>query len=623
MPLSSDLLEPIAGSNPAGANVRYEPVYDQIKQARHEDPDLPRSEGDPPRKTADYALAMKLATEVLEKRSKDLQVAAWLTEALVRREGFPGLKQGLELLHGLMERFWDHVYPEIDDGDLELRAAPLQWVGGSTRATAPGPLELAVKAVPVNASGHSLLAYREGRAFGYESEAEDDPEKASARAAAIEARKPTPEDFDDAVEATPKAWYKQLVADIDDATAALGALDAFCAERFGDVAPTFKPLREAIDEVRRLAAQLLAAKLEKDPDPPEPIETVSEGLGVGEGEGGGTAEGKTGGGGGGGISPMPKSREDAAARVAAAARFMRQESPADPGPYLMLRGLRWGELRAGGGRLDPKLLAAPPTEVRTRLKTFLLDGRWRELLEAAEDVMATPYGRGWLDLQRYVLTACEALGAEFESVGAAVRGALRSLLQDLPELPDLTLMDDSPTANAETRAWLRDSGILAEAAAEEEAAADGAAASAAQASVERRSRLGRDPYDIALQHVRAGQPNRGVELLMREAAQEKSERARFLRRSQAARIMVEAGLEAVAVPILREMVEQIDRHSLEDWEAGDTVAQPLGLLYRCLRKLDEDSSTAEELYLRVCRLDPLQAIQFTNSAPGGDDGPGD
>src|SRR5690606_27976866 len=119
----------------------------------------------------------------------------------------------------------------------------------------------------------------------------------------IEAGKPTPEDFDDAVEATPRAWYKQLVADIDGAVAALDTLDAFCAERFADVAPTFKPLREAIDEVRRLAAQLLAEKLEKDPDPPEPIETVSEGLGVSEGvsegEVGGTAEGKTGGGGGG------------------------------------------------------------------------------------------------------------------------------------------------------------------------------------------------------------------------------------------------------------------------------------------------------------------------------------
>jgi len=619
MPLSSNLLEPIAGPNPAGANVRYDPVYDKIKQARHEDPDLPRDENDPPRKLADYALAMKLATEVLEKRSKDLQVAAWLTEALVRREGFSGLKEGLELLRGLMERFWDHVYPEIDDGDLELRAAPLQWVGGSTRSTAPGPLQLAVMSVPLNASGHSLLAYREARAFGYESEAADDPEKAAARAAAIEARKPTPEDFDDAVEATPKAWYKQLVADIDGAVAALDALDAFCAERFADAAPTFKPLREAIDEVRRFAAQLLAKKLEKDPDPPEPIETASESetLGVGESGGGGAAEGTAGGSAAAGISAVPKSREDAAARVAAAARFMRQESPTDPGPYLMLRGLRWGELRAGGGRVDPKLLAAPPTEVRTRLKTLLLDGRWRELLEAAEEVMATPYGRGWLDLQRYVLTACEALGVEFESVASAVRGALRSLLQDLPNLPELTLMDDSPTANAETRAWLRDSGILAEAA--EGAAAEGAA----QAPVEVRVRTGRDVYDIAMQHVKAGQPQRAIELLLREAAQEKSERARFLRRSQAARIMVESGLEVVAVPILRELLEQIDRHSLEEWEAGETVAQPLGLLYRCLQKLDGDSSTAEELYLRVCRLDPLQAIRFTNSAPGGDDEPGD
>src|SRR5690606_7222754 len=197
----------------------------------------------------------KLATEVLAKRSKDLQVAAWLTEALVRREGFSGLRQGLELLHGLMEKFWDHVYPEIDDGDLELRAAPLQWVGGSTRSTAPGPLELAVKSVPLNASGHSLLAYREGRAFGYESEAAEDEEKAAARAAAIEARKPTPEDFDAAVEATPKAWYKQLVADIDGATAALGTLDAFCAERFADVAPTFQPLREARSEERRVGTE--------------------------------------------------------------------------------------------------------------------------------------------------------------------------------------------------------------------------------------------------------------------------------------------------------------------------------------------------------------------------------
>jgi len=45
MPLREDLLTPIAGDNPAGANLYYDTVFDQIKEARREDADdLP--EGD-------------------------------------------------------------------------------------------------------------------------------------------------------------------------------------------------------------------------------------------------------------------------------------------------------------------------------------------------------------------------------------------------------------------------------------------------------------------------------------------------------------------------------------------------------------------------------------------------
>jgi type VI secretion system protein ImpA len=199
-----------------------------------------------------------------------------------------------------------------------------------------------------------------------------------------------------------------------------------------------------------------------------------------------------------------------------------------------------------------------------------------------------------------VLTACDALGQEYEHVAAAIRGALRSLMRDLPDLVDLTLMDDSPTANRETRAWLRDNGMLdpSDDAAEE------------TRSVAASSGVRRDPYEAAMSRVRAGEPQKAIEMLMREASQEKSDRARFLRKSQAATVMVDAGLEPVAVPILEEMLEQIEKHGLEEWEAGETVAQPLGLMYRCLKKLDGDESTAESLYLRVCRLDPMQAIHF-------------
>ena len=93
------------------------------------------------------------------------------------------------------------------------------------------------------------------------------------------------------------------------------------------------------------------------------------------------------------------------------------------------------------------------------MKGLLLEAKWPQLLEAGEGVMATPAGRGWLDLQRYVLSACDGLGSQFESVARAIRGELRALLEDVPGLVTMTLMDDMPTANPETRRWLQDQGV--------------------------------------------------------------------------------------------------------------------------------------------------------------------
>jgi type VI secretion system protein ImpA len=83
--------------------------------------------------------------------------------------------------------------------------------------------------------------------------------------------------------------------------------------------------------------------------------------------------------------------------------------------------------------------------------------------------------------------------------------------------------------------------------------------------------------------------------------------------------MVESGLEAVAGPILEEMLTLIDEHKLEDWEASETVAQPMALLHRCMAKLQSDSTAKEALYLRVCRLHPLLAMQLAASPAYNDD----
>src|SRR5919112_2765721 len=107
MPLRDDILNPIPGENPSGENLRYAPVYEKIKEARRQDDDAPQGEWQTARKVADFKTVIKLAGEAVATKSKDLQLAAWLTEALLNTEGFGGLNSGLSLIKGLIENFWD------------------------------------------------------------------------------------------------------------------------------------------------------------------------------------------------------------------------------------------------------------------------------------------------------------------------------------------------------------------------------------------------------------------------------------------------------------------------------------------------------------------------------------
>ena len=603
MPMRGDLVNPIPGPNPAGIDLRYDPLYDKIKEARHEDDDAPQGDWQRARKTADYSLVTKLAGEALATRSKDLQLAAWLTEAQLRREGFAGLRSGLEVLRVLLVRYWEDLYPQLEDGDPELRAAPLSWVGLT--------LSPAIRSVPLNRSGHDFYKYKESRFVGYEADASGDPKKLPARQQALEEGKLSAEEFDRGFDATPKVWYKELAADVDGCVEALGDLDRVGRERFVDSAPNFLRMQDALSEVQRAVRQLLAKKLELEPDPPEPIASAEPIAGSATGASLSAP------------SPDPVAKvsqtsfeatnlESAAANAVSAARFLRRSEPRNPASYLILRGLRWGEVRAHSDRLDPRLLEAPSSQVRAQLKLLLLDGQWAQLLEAAEGVMATPVGRGWLDLQRYTISACEGLGSDYGAVAKAIRGELRTLLTDLPDLASMSLMDDMPTANEETRQWLRSQGLNGAQRSDATSVEEHGAAMGANGQ----GRLSTDRvWDQAMTEVRAGRPQRGIQLLMEALTQEKTPRARFLRRTQIARVMVDSGLESIAVPILLELLALIDNHKLADWEGGDLVAEPMSLLYRCLEKLPPEVAAAdhskETLYPRICSLDPLQAMALT------------
>src|SRR5262245_59953962 len=118
------LLAPISGDNTAGQYLRYEGTYDTLQEQMREDDNLEQGDWQRETKAAEWRAVIATATEALATKSKDLQLAAWLTRALVKRHGFAGLRDGFQLLRELQERFWDQLYPELEDGDAEFRAGP-------------------------------------------------------------------------------------------------------------------------------------------------------------------------------------------------------------------------------------------------------------------------------------------------------------------------------------------------------------------------------------------------------------------------------------------------------------------------------------------------------------------
>src|ERR1700733_1761882 len=105
MPLREDLLEPIPGDNPCGANLYYSPLFDKIKEARRQESAGPMGAWEREVKTADYLLVIKLCEEALATQTKDLWLGVWLTEGLIARDKFEGLRDGISFLGGLTENF--------------------------------------------------------------------------------------------------------------------------------------------------------------------------------------------------------------------------------------------------------------------------------------------------------------------------------------------------------------------------------------------------------------------------------------------------------------------------------------------------------------------------------------
>jgi type VI secretion system protein ImpA len=645
MPLRDDLLNPIAGDNPSGVNLRYDPVTDKIKEARREDLDVPQGEWKTALKTADHPLVIKLGSEALAKKGKDLQIAVWLVDSHVRREGFAVLAPAFKFLHHLLEDFWDTLYPEIDeDGDMEVRAAPLEWLGGK--------LGEPLRFIPIVSGKMNWLSYQESRLVGYEADAADNQDKEAVRQSRISEGKITAEQFDEAAGNTSRAALKLTAGQLQEGLDALEALAEYCDTQFGNYSPSFIKTRDAIEEIAQTVKILISRK------PPEPGEEEAEAAAASEDEFasdvvmGGTEEAATFESMAGTPAPAaaPGDIGGAAGQIGEVCKFLRSRDPEDPTPYLILRNYAWGGMMLNAPLLDRSAIEAPPSFLRMELRRAANEGDWEKVLEQTEAAMLMACGRTWLDLQRYTAKALEQKG--YAGTARVVNTSLRVLLETLPDVLEVTLPDDTPSANAETRDWITNSVIMQRYVPEPETPSEETPADDSSSSSDYSSDSSSDfsfdtstseetpaetpaaepePYTVednppildaeepppsdtsdefgqALAAVKEGRTAEGLAILTAILATERSGRSRFRRRTQLAHLLMAAGKGKVAQPILDQICAEIEERRLEDWEPGEALAYPLELLLHCLSPADERRL---DLYARICKLDPVRGVNVS------------
>lgn len=606
--LRDDLLNPLPNHSP-GENLRYDPVYDRIKEARQEEEDdTNQGEWQRTLKKADVAAVIKLAGEALATRSKDLQLAIWLAEALVRKEGFAALADCFNFLRELQLCFWDTLYPQLEDGSPEFRVTSQEWFAARC--------DHLLRRIPLTKKGLDWFKYHDGRDTTRERGAMagkgSDDEKRAARDKAIAFREAAAKEFAQSFDATPKAFYTTALGHLEAAQAAFVALDAFCDEKYGKAGPNFSKLRNVLEVISQTVNELLNKKREKEPDEvplaqkvehEQKVTDVEQPVIVAPGSIKPPIRNS---------SPNPlklTTADEAYAAIARTAEFLRHLDVSSIAPYLLVRSLRWAELRAGGDTLNPALLEAPPREIRQDLKRLYTESKWDELLSATEAAVVLPCGRAWLDLHRYAW--CALREQCYSAVAKAICSELRSLIADFPSLPTSTLDDDTPTASPDTRKWLDEHvnppkpapepvnyiPVQAKEPVEAEPATNGAA----------------DPFETALQLARDRHFPEAVELISRRRMAEDSGREKFLRQLKISQLCLATGQFKIAYPILRDLFSEIEERKLLEWESSSFLVQPLSLLVQCIDKTDQGEDKRAQIYNLLCRLEPAEALKLQSS----------
>jgi type VI secretion system protein ImpA len=334
------LTQAIAGDAPQGTDPRGDrsasSLYAIIKDARNSARAAERANLFDQDAGADIAAlwrpVLQQSPKLLTEQAKDLEIACWYLEALVRKEGFAGLRDGFALIDALVEKFWDGLFPEPDEDGLETRVAPLTGLNGdSGEGTLPTPLRNVPITAPGSGSGnfdsYSFWQFQQAQETDKLTDTASREERATRLGFTLA-------DVRNAVQASPDAFYVDLLADLDTILDTYKRLHNRLRQHCGGDAPPSSTIQTLLEEIQRGVRFLTKDKLAHL----QQAEATAD-------EDTGTAAAPRTGGAGPGISAGPiASREEALQRLTEVARFFRATEPHTPIASGIERLVRWGRM---------------------------------------------------------------------------------------------------------------------------------------------------------------------------------------------------------------------------------------------------------------------------------------
>jgi type VI secretion system protein ImpA len=288
------MLVPIEAGRPCGEDLAFSSEIDAIARARQaDDPSIEQGAWVTELKEADWKFVGKQCAQLIEQRSKDLQLAVWLAEAEAKTAGLRGLGDGLMLVAGLCERWWESLYPLLDDGGIEQRIGNLAWV-----AARIGPW---LREVPLTegVDGYALRDIEAARSQGGEALAK--LETARRRGSA--------------------GFYVGLMRDCEHCVEALARLERSVDARLMEDGPSFGAARTAMEDLQLFLEPLAGGPAAAAVVAPANAVATTSTPGAG---------------------PL-QSRTQALAQLRTVADFFRRTEPHSPVAYLADKAAQWGE----------------------------------------------------------------------------------------------------------------------------------------------------------------------------------------------------------------------------------------------------------------------------------------